>query len=101
MKNGAYIVVYEICGSEQCYVYYKTSKDDFNWPVGFSNLIPEQTGGSILYRLKKTLVVTSNKGNISISQDNGFSGTWTSGPGNTKKIFQRIGRKQYGRHFTV
>jgi hypothetical protein len=75
MKNGHYIAVYEICGPEQCHVYYKTSKDGFNWPVGFGNLIRDQTGGPYILSLQDaTLVVTSNKGNISISKDNGL--TW-------------------------
>ena len=73
MKNGSYIAVYEICGSEQCHVYYKTSKDGISWPVGFGNLIPEQTGGPYIVSLKDgTLIVTSNKGNISISEDYGL-----------------------------
>jgi photosystem II stability/assembly factor-like uncharacterized protein len=74
MNNGSYITVYEICGFEQCGVYYKTSKDGFNWTVGLGTVIPEQTGGPYIVSLEDgTLVVTSNKGNISISQDNGRS----------------------------
>ena len=81
MKNEAYVVVYEICGPEQCGVYYKTSKDGVNWPVGLGNRIPEQTGGPYIVSLDDgTLVVTSNRGTISISQDNGLSWYLTERP---------------------
>jgi hypothetical protein len=81
MKNGDFIVVYEICGPERCGVYFKTSKDGYNWPVGLGNLIPEQTGGPYILSINDgTLVVTSNKGNISISQDYGRSWHLTERP---------------------
>jgi hypothetical protein len=78
MKTGEYIAVYEICGPEQCEVYFKTSKDGFNWPVGFGSLILQQTGGPYIVSLGDgTLVVTSNRGNISVSKDYGL--TWQLG----------------------
>jgi hypothetical protein len=52
MKNGLYIVVYEICGPEKCYVYYKISKDGSNWSVGLGKMIPQQIGGSYILSMK-------------------------------------------------
>src|SRR5690606_8008851 len=75
MKNGRYILVYEICGPENCNIYYKTSDDGSAWPVGFGELIPEQAGGPYILSLNDgRLVVTSNKGNISISEN--YGKTW-------------------------
>jgi hypothetical protein len=72
MKNGQYIVVYEICGPEKCNVYYKTSKDGFTWPVGLGTPIPNQWAGPYILSLSDgRLIVTSNKSNISISDDYG------------------------------
>jgi hypothetical protein len=78
MKNGSYIAVYEICGPELCGVYFKTSSNGFTWAPGFGSLIPQQTGGPYILSLKDgTLVVTSNKGNLSLSSDGGL--TWQLG----------------------
>ncbi|WEK38115.1 MAG: sialidase family protein [Candidatus Pseudobacter hemicellulosilyticus] len=75
MKNGEYIVVYEICGPEKCAVYYKTSPDGTNWPVGLGTPIPEQLAGPYILSLADgRLVVTSNNSNISISED--YGKTW-------------------------
>ncbi|WP_431210189.1 sialidase family protein [Puia sp. P3] len=73
-KEGNYITVYEICGPEKCNVYYKTSPDGINWPVGPGAMIPDQTGGPFIVSLRDgRLVVTSNKNNISVSDDLGKS----------------------------
>jgi hypothetical protein len=75
MKNGKFIVVYEICGPEDCNIYYKKSNDGISWPVGLGTLIPEQLGGPYVLSLADgTLVLTSNKSNISISED--YGNTW-------------------------
>ncbi|WP_164849843.1 sialidase family protein [Mucilaginibacter limnophilus] len=75
MNNGKYIVVYEICGPESCNIYYKTSDDGYNWPVGLGTNIPDQLGGPYILSLKSgALVVTSNKSQVSISNDYGV--TW-------------------------
>lgn len=72
MKNGEYIVVYEICGPEKCNVYYKTSKDGYTWPVGHGMPIPNQWAGPYILSLDDgRLIVTSNKSNISVSDDYG------------------------------
>jgi hypothetical protein len=75
MKNGEYIVVYEICGPEKCNVYYKTSRDGVNWKEGLGTLIPDQLGGPYIISLKNgTLFLISNSGNVSYSND--FGKTW-------------------------
>lgn len=77
MKNGKYIVVYEICGPQDCNVYYKLSEDGTTWPVGLGTIIPDQTGGPFITSLSNgLLVVTSNKANISVSYD--YGATWKS-----------------------
>lgn len=73
MKNGKFIVVYEICGPEKCNIYYKISDDGISWPEGLGNIIPDQLGGPyILSCSNGSLVVTSNSSNISVSDDYGL-----------------------------
>lgn len=89
MKNGTYIVVYEICGPEKCNIYYKTSEDGIQWPVSLGTHIPNQNGAPYILSLKDgTLVLTSNKGNISISED--FGKTWhtTAKPWQPRKSYK-------------
>lgn len=74
MKNGQYMVVYEICGPEKCNVYYKISSDGVQWPVGLGTQIPDQLGGPYLLSMTDgRLVVSSNSSHISISDDEGHS----------------------------
>lgn len=85
MKNKKFIAVYEVCGPEECNIYYKVSNDGTTWPVGLGNKIPGQTGAPYILSLTDgRLLVTSNRGNISISDDNGktwhqSNRPWTSG----------------------
>jgi hypothetical protein len=73
MKNGDYIIVYEICGPEKCNIYYKKSKDGINWPAGLGTSIPDQLGGPFILSLPNgNLLVTSNSSNISLSKDFGL-----------------------------
>lgn len=75
MKNNRYIVTFEVCGPEGCNIYYKTSDDGISWPVGLGTQIPDQTGAPYVLSMKNgLLVLTSNRGNISISED--FSKHW-------------------------
>lgn len=82
MKNGKFILVYEICGSEGCAIYYKTSPDGLQWPAGFGNYLQGfQNGGPYLLALSDgRLVVTSNTGYISISSDYGKNWNSTATP---------------------
>jgi len=89
MKNGKYIVVYEICGPEDCNIYYKTSEDGFHWPLGLGTLIPHQNGAPYILSLQDgTLVLTSNKGNISISEDYGKHWHLNTAPWHPAKSYQ-------------
>jgi len=72
MKNGGYILVYEICGPEKCNIYFKKSKNGINWPAGLGTRIPDQLGGPFILSLPNgNLLVTSNSSNISLSKDYG------------------------------
>ncbi|WP_420149460.1 sialidase family protein [Spirosoma sp.] len=74
LKDGRYMVVYEICGPEKCNVYYKISADGVQWPVGLGTLIPDQLGGPYLLSMTDgRLVVSSNSSHISVSSDSGKS----------------------------
>lgn len=88
MKNGKYIIVYEVCGPEGCNIYSKISNNGINWPEGLGTLVPDQTGGPyILSLMDGTLLLTSNKGNISISEDYGIHWYTTERAWNPKKSF--------------
>ena len=88
MTNGKYIMVYEICGPLACNVYYKISSDGKSWPEGIGTAIPEQNGGPYILSLSDgRLIVTSNAGNISISDDFGSNWHTTSKPWEHKKPF--------------
>ncbi|HVU58923.1 MAG TPA: sialidase family protein [Puia sp.] len=81
MKNGLYITVYEICGPEKCHVYYKTSPDGAEWPVGLGTPIPDELGGPFVLGLTDgRLVVTSNSNHFSISDDLGKTWRTESSP---------------------
>lgn len=72
MKNGRYMAVYEVCGPEDCNIYYKTSPDGIDWPVGIGTPVSGQTGAPYVLSLDAgTLVLTSNRGKISVSDDFG------------------------------
>ncbi len=89
MKNGKYIVVYESCGPEACNIYYKISEDGIHWPVGLGTLLPDQNGAPYILSLRDgTLVVTSNKGNISISEDFGRHWHTTARPWHPEKSYK-------------
>lgn len=79
LKDGRYMVVYEICGPEKCNIYYKTSPDGTTWPVGLGTPIPDQLGGPYVLALTDgRLVVTSNSNHVSVSTDLGK--TWQLAP---------------------
>jgi hypothetical protein len=92
MKNGRYIVVYEVCGPKDCNIYNKTSDDGITWPVGLGQPIAGQTGAPYILSLSDgRLLVTSNRENISISDDNGVSWelTKTEHPWPQKKSYAK------------
>ncbi|HEX5555473.1 MAG TPA: sialidase family protein [Chitinophagaceae bacterium] len=92
MKNGRYIVVYEVCGPKDCNIYNKISDDGITWPVGLGQPIAGQTGAPYILSLSDgRLLVTSNRENISISDDNGVSWelTKTEHPWPQKKSYAK------------
>ncbi len=75
-KQDKYLVVYELCGPEDCEVHSKTSSNGVDWPVGLGVKVPVQRGAPFVAAMKDgTLVVTSNNHSVSISRDSGSS--WT------------------------
>ncbi len=89
MENGKYIVTYEICGPEKCNIYYKTGKDGVHWQTGLGTLIPQQSGAPYIVSLTDgTLVLTSNRGNISISEDFGKHWRTASKPWHPEKSYE-------------
>ena len=74
LKDGRYMVVYEVCGPEKCAVYYKISPDGVAWPIGLGIPIPDQLGGPYLLALTDgRLLVSSNSSHMSVSSDFGQS----------------------------
>ncbi|MBA4165988.1 MAG: exo-alpha-sialidase [Chitinophagaceae bacterium] len=83
MKNGKFIVVYEVCGPEKCGIRYKISDDGKRWPVGLGETVPGQNGGPYILSLTNgNLLVTSNAGNLSVSDDYGKSWSLLARPWN-------------------
>ncbi|HEX7757180.1 MAG TPA: family 43 glycosylhydrolase [Niabella sp.] len=74
INDGNYIAVYEVCGPEDCGIYYKTSIDGIHWNVGLGTKIPGQKAAPYILALSDgNLVVCSNLGTVSVSNDNGLS----------------------------
>ena len=75
LNNGQYMVVFEVCGTQNCMVSYKFSADGQQWPSGLGAQIPNERGGPYLVALSSgRLVLSSNFGQVSYSDDNGL--TW-------------------------
>ena len=75
IKNGQYMLVFEVCGTQNCMVSYKFSADGMQWPAGLGTQIPSQRGGPYLVSLSSgRLVLTSNFGQVSYSDD--YALTW-------------------------
>lgn len=76
MKNDSFMLVYEVCGTKGCNIYQKTSPDGLNWISGIGTAIDGQSGAPFLLSMTGgRLIVTSNRGNISISRN--FGQSWT------------------------
>jgi hypothetical protein len=74
MKDGRYIAVFEVCATQGCNVFYKIFEDGTTWPKGIGTQIPDQLGGPYILSLSDgRLIITSNKSNISVSNDFGKS----------------------------
>jgi len=80
MKNGKYILVYEICGPEKCNVYYKISDDGIKWEPGFGNYVSGNGGPFVVSLDNGQLILTSNTGEFLISDDYGKNWYYTISP---------------------
>lgn len=75
MQSGAYALVYEMCGTDACNVWFKTSADGRNWGDSLGRRIPHQLAAPFIASLDDgRLVLTSNSHELSISRD--FGATW-------------------------
>jgi hypothetical protein len=80
MKNGKYILVYEICGTEKCNIFYKISDDGIKWESGFGNYVGGNGGPFIVSLDNGQLILTSNTGELLISDDYGKNWYYTISP---------------------
>lgn len=90
MKNGDYMVVYEVCGTKGCNIYQKSSTNAIDWTVGIGKAVPDQTGAPFILSLTDgRLVVSSNRGNVSISEDYGNSWLLQQSPWHFTKPYEK------------
>lgn len=73
MANGQYILVFEVCGTDNCNVHYKFSSDGTTWPDGLGTALPNQVSGPYVTVLSsgRVLVSSACTNQISISDNNG------------------------------
>lgn len=76
MANGRYILVFELCATDNCNAHYKTSSDGVTWSNDLGTKIPDQYNGPYVTVLPGGRVVLTSAGSnqVSISDDNGA--TW-------------------------
>ena len=75
MKDGRYIVVYEVGGPKNYPIYRKFSEDGIHWDSGLGTPVQIQKGAPFVVGLSDgTLILTSNNHRVSISED--FGKTW-------------------------
>ena len=75
MKNGDYVVVFEVVGVGDANVYFKTSLDGATWPPGIGTPIAHQHAGPWVTSLESgRLIMTSCQNEISYSDD--YGKTW-------------------------
>ncbi|WP_168735582.1 RICIN domain-containing protein [Cohnella fermenti] len=75
MNNGEYMLVFEVCGVDDCNVHYQTSSDGTTWSGGLGTLIPLQRGAPYVAQLSDNrLAIVSNTHNVSFSDD--YGATW-------------------------
>jgi hypothetical protein len=80
MADGRFILVFELCGTDDCRVRYKISPDGRSWPGGLGTPIPGQRAGPSVGVLSNGLVVVVSgcSGAVALSGDNGA--TWRNNP---------------------
>jgi hypothetical protein len=73
--DGSYILAYELCGTDSCNAWVKTSSDGETWGDELGQRVPEQLGAPYVIALSDgRLMLTSNTHKISVSRDGGS--TW-------------------------
>ncbi len=102
MANGQYILVFEVCATDNCNIHYKISNDGMTWSSDLGTTIPNQQSGPYVCVLStgRILVTSANTNQISISDDNGQSWylndppAWsTSATGTWPAIYQTESRE--------
>jgi hypothetical protein len=74
-STGNHLVVFELCGTDDCNIYHKSSSDGQVWGPALGQRVTSQRGGPYVLALSNgTLVLTSNTGTVSLSSDGGS--TW-------------------------
>ena len=73
MANGRFILVFEVCGTDNCNIHYKTSGDGTSWSNDLGTNIPNQQSGPYVTVLSSGRILVSSGGTnqISFSDDNG------------------------------
>jgi hypothetical protein len=75
MANGQYLAAFEVVGSQHADIFCKSSPDGKSWTPGLGTVVPGQAGGPYIISLADgRLVMTSNTGNVSFSDNDGA--TW-------------------------
>ncbi|MFC5446992.1 family 16 glycoside hydrolase [Paenibacillus aestuarii] len=75
MANGQYMVVFEVCGTQSCNIFYKKSSDGKTWASGIGTQIANQAGGPYLLSLTDGRLVVSSNSNV-VSMSNDYGATW-------------------------
>ncbi len=77
VKDGTYVMFYEVCGSEDCTGHLSTSRDGTSWsPISRATIPGVYQNPQGLALPDGTLVVTSNSAGVVVSRDRGA--TWQS-----------------------
>jgi hypothetical protein len=75
MANGQYILVFEVCGTDNCNIHYKISSDGTTWANDLGTTLPRQQHGPYVTVLSSGRILVSSSGTnqISVSDNNGQS----------------------------
>ncbi|HEX7653249.1 MAG TPA: sialidase family protein, partial [Verrucomicrobiae bacterium] len=75
LADGRFMAVFEVVGKNEAKVFCKISPDGQTWAPGLGLVVPAQIGGPYVVALTNHwLAVTSNSGNVSLSED--YGATW-------------------------
>ena len=73
MANGSYILVFEVCSTDNCNIHYKISSDGTSWSNDLGTTLANQVSGPYVTVLSsgRILVSSACTNQISVSDDNG------------------------------